>query len=645
MHIAELYWAYGAVLGDRGYGIEALTWLQLARKHVAPRKDAEIYPRMLWTFVHEALKLRRIRSASLALNELRNTLEASDSENHLITLVQIEARLVWETTGDAGAALRIIEREFTDEMLLESKLTGILQDCALYLGLQGSLDRAELFAREGVRRARTDGSTVTESIALNNLAYCLFLKGEFETAIETASEAREVSRHLASPRAIMYAETTLGELLLDLGMLSPAANVLGAAEAYARRIEDEDNLSYVIVRKAQLEIRRGKYDEADILLEKCSELDLPPYDNELVLVNQLLLLCRTDPDRARVRILDKIRSGVCLGENRTRCFLGLALVARARNQERRSAYWLGVAISYACRNGFAEVLAAEFSWQRELTTIAKRFHVDQKGLALVEDLIRAMDRSAYMLGVKMAKGAHLTAPRLEAFGLGAVKRDGLEISGLLPLHREILFWLIDRGSVHVDTLRETYWPGLPASAQAANLHTAIYNIRKFFGKEFVAMDSGGYRIRLSPSWSYDVRDFLQALEVATRVPDNDPRELSVLSEAISLYTGEFLQGCHAGWAVARRAELGNAFVGLALRYARVCARLHQSRLALEVIRKALGIDPYHDGLNRVYLEALGRAGRRYELVRHYRRYVKLLAEDLGLDVPPRTAAAYERLIA
>jgi DNA-binding SARP family transcriptional activator len=44
------------------------------------------------------------------------------------------------------------------------------------------------------------------------------------------------------------------------------------------------------------------------------------------------------------------------------------------------------------------------------------------------------------------------------------------------------------------------------------------------------------------------------------------------------------------------------------------------------------------------MEALGRLGRRSELVAHYQDYVQLLRQELALDPPPHLTELYDRLI-
>jgi DNA-binding SARP family transcriptional activator len=66
--------------------------------------------------------------------------------------------------------------------------------------------------------------------------------------------------------------------------------------------------------------------------------------------------------------------------------------------------------------------------------------------------------------------------------------------------------------------------------------------------------------------------------------------------------------------------------------------------AVNTLRQALQIDPYRDDTNFQFLEALGRLGRRGEIINHYQKYVKILSTDLGVDPPKPIRDLYQRLI-
>jgi two-component SAPR family response regulator len=94
----------------------------------------------------------------------------------------------------------------------------------------------------------------------------------------------------------------------------------------------------------------------------------------------------------------------------------------------------------------------------------------------------------------------------------------------------------------------------------------------------------------------------------------------------------------------RRRRLEVVYLDLLASHADEAIGRDQPQKALPTLRQALEIDPLRDDTNLRFLEALGRLGRRSELVAHYQRYVRLLSEELGLDPPEAARELYTRLI-
>jgi DNA-binding SARP family transcriptional activator len=146
------------------------------------------------------------------------------------------------------------------------------------------------------------------------------------------------------------------------------------------------------------------------------------------------------------------------------------------------------------------------------------------------------------------------------------------------------------------------------------------------------------------SLTYDVDRFERSAAIAEGLPPGDPRKLFALTEAINSYPGPFLPDFDSDWVLERRSALEMRFLDLATEYANEALLRDQPTRAINALRQALKIDPFRDDLNLGILEALGRLGRRGEIVTHYQRYVRLLADELGLDPPEEIREAYARVI-
>jgi len=132
--------------------------------------------------------------------------------------------------------------------------------------------------------------------------------------------------------------------------------------------------------------------------------------------------------------------------------------------------------------------------------------------------------------------------------------------------------------------------------------------------------------------------------VAESLPRGDPRRFFALTEAINSYGGRFLGEFASDWVLERRRELEGRFLDLLLQHGEEALVRDQPLRAVNSLRRALTIDSYRDDLNMLYLEALGRLERRSEIVAHYQTYVRLLADELGLDPPDSLRELYTRLI-
>ena len=116
------------------------------------------------------------------------------------------------------------------------------------------------------------------------------------------------------------------------------------------------------------------------------------------------------------------------------------------------------------------------------------------------------------------------------------------------------------------------------------------------------------------------------------------------TEAINSYTGSFLAEFDSEWVIERRRDLELQYLDLLAQHAEEALVRDQPLRAVNTLRQALQIDPYRDDTNFQFLEALGRLGRRGELIAHYQKYVNLLSTDLGLDPPQPVRELYLRLI-
>jgi two-component SAPR family response regulator len=295
-------------------------------------------------------------------------------------------------------------------------------------------------------------------------------------------------------------------------------------------------------------------------------------------------------------------------------------------------------------SGTEQMLAAELAFDDKFREFARHRLSHHPVLAIVLSRIETM-RAVARQYREMPEDLG-TEERLALFALGEarVHCKDRRLPELKPLAREVLFYLVDHQRVERDLLQETFWPHHPPGRQVANLHTAIYNLRREIGRDVILHEGSVYSMNLELPIEYDVLRFERAASVAEGLPPGDPRKMFALTEAIDSYSGNFLPEFTSEWVIERRRDLELHYLDLLAHHAQEALVRDQPLRAISTLQQALQIDPYRDDTNLSFLEALGRLGRRSEVVSHYQRYIRILADELGLDPPERVRELYTRLI-
>ncbi len=302
------------------------------------------------------------------------------------------------------------------------------------------------------------------------------------------------------------------------------------------------------------------------------------------------------------------------------------------------------ALNAAGRFGTEQVIASELRFDEPFRDFVSEHLGGDATMSIIQariDKMMAIERKYETPADEPSVEIHLS---VKALGSTQVLVNGAEAEALKPLAREILFYLVEQSKVPRDQLMETFWPDIAPGRQVSSLHTAIYNIRREMGKDSVQFDGNLYSLVSETPIRYDVRQFEMAAAVAESLPPGDPRLIFALTEAVNLYSGEFLQEFDSEWIDERRRSLELRYLDLLAKLSEEALLQGQPSNVVGLLREALSIDPLRDDTNRYYLEALGRLGRRSEIVAHYQEYVRLLSDELGLDPSEEVRELYDRLI-
>jgi DNA-binding SARP family transcriptional activator len=585
--------------------------------------------------------------AEEAISRAKGFLAKRRSKLLRVSLLRAQARITANRDGNYEEALKDIQRavkvlEGTDSLI---NLGYSMQDEVLYKSALGLTREALAMSLRVHEIFLKLGNPLNLAGSFNNLAYWAHFQGRYQEALDLYMEGLKYARQGASLRhetAILFGQA---DLFSDLSLALQAAELYGQALTIAIQIDDPELIRYGCVQTSVLHRRRGGNSLANEWLSRAVSLDEQGSLSPIVQLQMSALEVDLRPEHVSESIKHMFSVGGKLdASQKTIAHFINAKAELTLGHLEAASEAISDALDWAGANGTEQLLAGEMSFDEDLRSFARSHAGANPVLALILRRIEAMR----VVSQQYRQKIEVVAPpdTLTMLGLGQTRGlgGGEDAADLKPLAREVLFFLVDCGQVERDVLLESFWPHHPPGRQVANLHTAIYSLRRMFGKDVILHEGTAYSVNLEIPLKYDVERFERAADVAAGLPPGDPRRMFALTEAINSYGGTLLPEFSSNWVLERRRTLELRYLDLLAQHAQEAMMRDQPARALQTLRQALEIDPYRDDTNMHFLEALGRLGRRSEVVEHYQRYVRLLADELGLDPPDEVRELYTRLI-
>lgn len=178
------------------------------------------------------------------------------------------------------------------------------------------------------------------------------------------------------------------------------------------------------------------------------------------------------------------------------------------------------------------------------------------------------------------------------------------------------------------------WPDSDEQHARGSLRHALWQLRRELGSAAEAVVARGGNLMLDQSLAIDVVAF-ERLAGSARADD--------LRVALETYRGDLCRELESEQAEIERERLRRLFVAAGSRLATSELDAENATAAVEIARRVLRIDPYHEETHRQLLQALAAAGDLAGLAAHYRGLGRTLREELGVEPSPETRALYADL--
>jgi DNA-binding SARP family transcriptional activator len=197
--------------------------------------------------------------------------------------------------------------------------------------------------------------------------------------------------------------------------------------------------------------------------------------------------------------------------------------------------------------------------------------------------------------------------------------------------------------VEREWLAGTLWPESATPQALYNLREQLSELRRALGEEARRLETPTRRtLRLDLAGAaVDALAFDAAIARASR---GHPRgDEASLAEAVSLYRGPLLQDCAEEWCLEECRPREQAYMGALATLANAATASGESVLAADHLRRAVGVDPYREDLQRALMEALAAGGNPAGALLVYRQFHTRLWREMAATPAEETTTLFRQL--
>ncbi|HEY70321.1 MAG TPA: hypothetical protein G4O08_07045 [Anaerolineae bacterium] len=547
--------------------------------------------------------------------------------------------------GDHEQALKSISKadEITqgeDEPLIRSMILSALSTAQERSGRIIEAYQTALKAYQEAPQHQLVSVSLRAKLAVARMAN---LVGNLDESLNLMEEVLRDARNAGSKLRECEALIEKGRLLSDLGVLDQAEECLRQGYALAIQCNESGKIMDAILCLVRLCYRQGNINRQMEWLETSPSTVASVFGAAGLHIERAALRMQMDPSTCEDEIEHtygqnhlNTKQLVLLDILSIRCALHLG-------EREKAISLLEELISKANLTGQMHQLATELSYSPELMELARSAFGGSATMAEIDHRLRSMRLTADRLRTHAREP--VSAPSLLSIQLlGRIESHfaGESLEELKPRALHVLYYLVDQGYANRDMLLEQFWPDHAPGKAITNLHSHVYSLRRKIGNKAIELEGILYRINADLEIRYDVAEFEEAKAEADRVSKADPRRFELLKRALDQYHGPFFPGRQEAWVLARRERLEENYVDLLVEFAKEALLRNLPLEGLQSLRKALGIHELREDANALLMEALGRLGRQSELDKHYRRYVHLLKDELGIDPGGIVEDAFDR---
>ncbi len=248
------------------------------------------------------------------------------------------------------------------------------------------------------------------------------------------------------------------------------------------------------------------------------------------------------------------------------------------------------------------------------------------------------------------------ALRICLFGRVRVALEGgAQEIRMTPTAQTLLaFLLLQRTFSPRDVLASLCWGDQPEEQARNCLNTALWRLRRALEGDqastdayLLTMPTGEVGFNWDSNHWLDVATFEHTARPVLAAPASalTSQQVQGLESALTLYTGDLLEGFYEDWALRERERVRSMYLDSLARL----MRYHHARGAytdgLAAGQQLLAHDPLREEIHREMMRLYLKAGDRALAVRQYNLCRDILADELGIPPMAETQALYHEILA
>jgi LuxR family maltose regulon positive regulatory protein len=574
----------------------------------------------------------------------------ADRARALMALAKSDGILTNTDRGRALAEEALAEARQAGDQISRRSFAALLRSLGQICWWHGDPQATVRYCQEALQAVPDELSPIAAECLISMSTPYLYWN-DLDLALQCAERALEISQRLQLNELLPMAYTSLGNVLTRRGETARAESCLRQAmelshglglETYAR-VMAAGFLAYNLC-------GQGRVDEARQLAESAVWPYVGNLDTYEVCVCRSVL-ADVALEAGQLDEAEHLFEDLLEVERRRQFRIPLAMVC------------FGLAYIYlqTHRTGQGLSLARE-SLQLLEPTGAYQLYLDQGARARIvcRALSEAGVRSSFINRVLedlpridtalIASAADPSTVRVQCLGRFKVMLGKVEIAQdrwVSTKARDLLAYFVTfrRERIPVDRVLDGLWPETAARGKTA-FNTALYRLRHAVSSpdrsaRFILVEAGEYWLDAARV-QVDVDDFDAALAKARVTRGEEAAHWH--ERATQLYSGEYLDNLYYDWLMPERQRLREAYL-LALRsLAAYRTQTGHDQSALDLLQRALEIDPCVEQDHCSVMRLLARLGDRSSVIKQYQLLLTVLDDELGVSPLASTRQLYLELI-